>query len=262
MSSQSIKGKNLYLSVFVFLIMLSCNQLTEKSKNEGVSEEISFSKTYTTFEEPNCVANNCATITITSVSLDQNHRINQFIEDKVLETLVPYIKSDGVKSLEKAQVEFFNDFKGFKQAFPESRTPWEIKIAAKIDWMAKSKGFLSLGIETYSYTGGAHANSYTAYYNLTDQGKLLKRKNWLRDKQKLLKVSEEIFREQKRIPASQSLADAGFDFEKDAFALPENIGFSNEKMLLHYNAYEISSYADGPTIIEIPFSRLEGIFKN
>ena len=44
-------------------------------------------------------------------------------------------------------------------------------------------------------------------------------------------------------------------FEENQFTLPENIGLSADAIVLHYNPYEVASYADGSLILEIPLEK-------
>ena len=45
------------------------------------------------------------------------------------------------------------------------------------------------------------------------------------------------------------------------FQLPENIGFSDDGLVLLYNAYEIASYNQGYTEFIIPFDDVESYLK-
>ena len=46
-------------------------------------------------------------------------------------------------------------------------------------------------------------------------------------------------------------------FEEDAFYLPENIGFTPKGIQLLYNQYEVSSFAEGPIEVTIPYNEVK-----
>lgn len=44
-------------------------------------------------------------------------------------------------------------------------------------------------------------------------------------------------------------------FPGNRFDLPDNIGYSTKGLILHYNPYEVASYAEGPVVVTIPYSK-------
>lgn len=48
-------------------------------------------------------------------------------------------------------------------------------------------------------------------------------------------------------------------FEENSFHLPASIGLTQNELILHYNPYEIASYADGPKTISIPIEELKNL---
>jgi hypothetical protein len=50
-------------------------------------------------------------------------------------------------------------------------------------------------------------------------------------------------------------------FEENLFSLPENIGLTAEGIKLHYNQYEVASYADGPIELTLPFPEVKQFLK-
>ncbi len=64
-------------------------------------------------------------------------------------------------------------------------------------------------------------------------------------------------RKENQIPEGGSINATGFWFENDGFYLPETFGISKKSITLHYNQYEIASYAEGPITIEIPLTEVK-----
>ena len=242
--------------LFLSTVLFSCDVALESSSDQNHS--FIFKQVYENYEEPGCQSENCATVGIKKVTIEDSHRLNQYIDDLIKESISTFTKTESSQNVNEAIDAFFSDFKEFKEAFPESRTPWEIQITMTVDWMIQSNGWLSIRTETYSYTGGAHPNYEVQFNNLGTSGKKVTTRDWLKDQSQLEKIAEQYFREEKGILATQTLNDAGYEFV-NGFELPENMGFGKGYLILMYNAYEIGSYADGPTEIKIPISELKGI---
>jgi len=51
----------------------------------------------------------------------------------------------------------------------------------------------------------------------------------------------------------------GYWFEGGKFSLPREFGLSENGIVLHYNVYEIASFADGDLVFEIPYSSMGGM---
>jgi hypothetical protein len=66
------------------------------------------------------------------------------------------------------------------------------------------------------------------------------------------KIAEAEFRRARSIPAGQSLSDAGFTFENEAFALPANFALTDKGISCHYNPYEVGPYVMGATDFTVP----------
>ena len=73
----------------------------------------------------------------------------------------------------------------------------------------------------------------------------------IKNKIDFIKLSEIYF----NLKLQEKLKENGFNdyFFGDSFQLPENIGFSDEGVILLYNVYEIAPYSEGITEFTIPF---------
>lgn len=145
---------------------------------------------------------------------------------------------------EQLATSFIQAYEKLKRDFPEDHFGWEAKIEGKIKY--KSENILNIEINHYSFTGGAHG--YAGLRSLLFDPKTGKQianetlfKNW-----NLFKVfAEAKFRTKYKIPKDQPINSTGMFFEDDVFQVAQNLFFTNEGILLHYNPYEIASYADG-----------------
>ena len=110
-------------------------------------------------------------------------------------------------------------------------------------------------LDTYTMTGGAHgnANKISLLFDpLT--GNKLSLNNVIKDVPGFTALAETDFRENLKIPADKSINSTMFTFTDDKFALPGNIFFMKDSLLLHYNPYEIGPYAIGVTEVTIPYT--------
>ncbi|MEO8253287.1 MAG: DUF3298 and DUF4163 domain-containing protein [Flavobacterium sp.] len=139
---------------------------------------------------------------------------------------------------------FIQTYEKIKKEFPKDHFGWEAKIEGKIKY--KSENIVNIEINHYTFTGGAHG--YAGLRSLLFDPKTGKQignealfKNW-----NLFKVfAEAKFRAKYKIPKEQSINSTGLFFENDVFQVAQNIFFTNDGIVLHYNPYEIAAYADG-----------------
>ncbi len=138
--------------------------------------------------------------------------------------------------------------------------PWLIERT--IDIIGDTLGILTLDVQEFRSTGGAHpltmhllsmmAPSTMKTLSLDD---LVSQDQ----KEKLTAEAEISFRTARRIPPGEDLTKAGFTFPNGKFALTLNVGLTRAGMVFLYNPYEIAPYVFGPTRIAVPWKGLRGI---
>jgi len=138
----------------------------------------------------------------------------------------------------------------------EMAQSWE--LVQNIAVVLNENGLFGLQSNHFSYTGGAHGNTFIANqtYRL-DNANLLSLDSLLipEEKPTFIALCESKFRQGQEIAAQESLEAHGFWFEKDSFQIPDNFGYSPQGLSLIYNSYEIAPYAFG--IIKINLSPAE-----
>jgi len=166
--------------------------------------------------------------------------------------------SDGAQSL-KNYVDLINQYENYYKAFGEELKTndtlnpvinWEATSLVKLNY--QTEYILNFAIEHYNFTGGAHG--YGASKSLIIDavtGRKLDYKYLLTNLDMIKRLGEQQLREKYEIGQGKSLNAYGFFFENDKFELPENIFFNKESIVLHYNQYEIASYAFGPIDLEL-----------
>lgn len=105
------------------------------------------------------------------------------------------------------------------------------------------------------YSGGPHPNGASHMENFeVATGRRLTLADVVAQPFNIFKVGEQVFRKQKGIDPSATLAEGGFSFKEDVFYLPETFGVLPEGLLFVYAPYEIASYAEGEQYLLIPYS--------
>ena len=249
------------LSIFLFVLCSSCQDGASKSvssANKQLIQRDSLSYSYKTFKN------------VSQYFVENEEQIDSayyhisypYFEDTALNRAIhPYIMIDGDDSPELAAESFIL---GYDEFVEENSTntinfPWYKNVISKV-W-TNSPLVLTLATAVDEYTGGAHGNHYTLISNIdiTNKKKIeikdIIEENKIAD---FTKIAENRFRKQENLSQSSSL-EKDFFFENGIFAINDNFGLTKENLVIYYNEYEIRPYADGPTLLEIPYTDFENI---
>lgn len=213
------------------------------------------------FITENCT--NCPKVTIhVPKALDESPisgTINNSVKEEVISLLI-YDDEIEATTIEEAIQSFENGYLELKKMYPDEPMGWEADIEGKVTY--EDQNILTIQINSYSFTGGAHGFSSTRFLNF-DKAKGLEMANmeFFKDPLEFQNFAEGKFRDQEKIPATGSINATGFMFEGDEFYLPENIGFTQEGLQLLYEQYEVASYAEGPIILTLTYKELEPYLK-
>jgi hypothetical protein len=233
--------KNLILIVLV--IFTSC----EKHKPLVFTEEIITPRTQATIElvYPKFEENSKLATTL-------NKTIKQSIAERLVDT------DESVLSMKEAIEKFDTDYKRFIKDFQESQIPWEALVDSEITY--QSQDIICIALNTYINTGGAHGNAFIEFLNFNaETGALLSQDDFLTNRKELTQVAKTHFI--KMLKEESKDLSLGNYFNEDIFKLPEQIGFSDEGLILLYNSYEVLSNPQGITEFTIPFSEVESFLK-
>lgn len=231
--------------VLLFIIAIGC-------KNEN---ELSFKPLH--FKSDTCT--DCPKVEIAIFDFKEDSKIantiNASLKEEVINQLL-YDDNSKVSSIEEAIASFKNGYLALKKMYPDETLGWEATIKGAIVY--ENNDVLTIQIETYIFTGGAHGYSATHFLNF-DKKKGDQLENWqvFKDKNAFEHYAEIKFKLQEGIPENTTINSTGFMFEGDVFYLPANIGFTEKGLQLVYNQYEVASYADGPIIITLPYSEIK-----
>jgi hypothetical protein len=208
------------------------------------------------FSEYSFIYDNHAFVEINIPTADSlsiiGNRINQAVENQISNALNIDDKVV-IMSLPKAIENFDYNYSSFKDDLDEESLRWEASFDGEI--MYESPSIISIGLSSFLNTGGAHSSINISFFNFdSESGNILSIQDIISDLKGFTLLAKGYF--QKAIENKESHAISDYFFG-DEFKLPENIGFSEEGLVLIYNVYEIA-YFDG-SIMEftIPFEEVE-----
>lgn len=203
----------------------------------------------------------CSIITLDVIrargASEVSQKINRHLDSHVI-NLISSEEDTRVNSLEELSEKFLNDYREAAENFFSEEPPWEAYVNEKL--YLRTDTLVSVGITMEIFSGGAHGYKNLTFVNLDPaSGRKLSYNDLFEPD--FLSFVEERFRREQEIPEGDNINSTGFWFEDDAFHLPENIGFTEEKLILVYNAYEIAAYAAGDILMEIPIEEARPFLK-
>lgn len=161
-------------------------------------------------------------------------------------------------NVEAAILAFDEEYKAFKSSFPDNEQVWQLLVETEITYI--SENVISIALNTYIDTGGAHGNDSIIFMNFNpDTGKLYALNDIVTDIDALKELAQTYFKKEVMLlENTESMEDYFFG---EPFKLPENIGFGEDGLIFLYNVYEIASYAEGYTEFQIPYNELDDLLK-
>jgi hypothetical protein len=190
---------------------------------------------------------------------------NEMVKGKINKSIAELFSMDflgGPESVDfKSMMKgFIDEYESFTNEFPDAYQSWFIERTGEVK--LNKENFFSIDYLEYSYTGGAHPNTYITFknFNLSNGEEITLDEIISENKQQeLTKIGEAEFRKLKELTTESDLGQAGFWFENNKFYLNDNFLITDSSLVFYYNNYEITAYAFGPTALEIPFSKIESL---
>ena len=206
----------------------------------------------TTFIEANISTKNNKLVEINVPKATENHEVANQINNEINKTIVAALligeqNNASSNSVEESITTFNNEYNTFNANFPNVSQPWEAQIDGEV--MMQSNEVISIAMTSYVNTGGAHGITQISFLNFEPlTGKRIKNQNLIKNKKAFKDIAIAYFK--------NALAEEDVIFERNTFKLPENIGFSNDGVILIYNQYEIAPYATGIIEFTIPVEKV------
>jgi len=205
----------------------------------------------------------CADIVIEVPYALDDLKISRIINSVIDEEIIYALKFDEtaeVLSVEGAMASFEASYQEMLAEFGPIAEPWEAKVNGAVTF--ENNNIVTVALENYSYTGGAHGYFYKIFLSFNrKRGLEIEPSELFDDQDGFQQLAESKFRAVYEVPVDVNINATGFMFNNDTFHLPENLGFTIDGIELHYNQYEAASYADGPLIIKIPHQEANAFLK-
>lgn len=180
-----------------------------------------------------------------------SEQINRNLDEHLIKLIASETDSD-ISDLDELSEKFLQDYREAAESFSEE-PPWEAYVNENI--YLRSDSIVSIGVTTEIFSGGAHGYKTLTFVNFDPgTGEILTAGEIF--KPEFSSFVEQRFRQEQGIPESDNINNTGFWFDEDTFSLPENIGFTEDKVILVYNSYEIAPYAAGDIRMEIPIEEV------
>lgn len=244
------------------LILTGCKKDTKETPEETNPSDSDLAFTTTTYEKKTSLPckENCANVSIVIPVADSPPVVADSINKKVFNTIRQIVyfgeKPYNAANYEDLMTSFIKSYEDLKKDFPEDDViGWEGKVKGSVDYV--SGKLINIKLNHYTYTGGAHGyegNRSLVFDHKT--GRSLSYKDILKDEEGFKQYAEKKFREKFNIPAGKNINSTGLMFENEKFALPQNIFFREDGLLLYYNSYEIASYAEGQKELFLSYSEV------
>jgi hypothetical protein len=125
--------------------------------------------------------------------------------------------------------------------------PWEVLVDGEVIY--KSKTLVSIAMNSSINTGGAHSNLNFKFYNFdVTTGRKLETSDLISDVSAFTALAKKYYNKE-LLSATNERIEA---FETDTFKLPENIGFSEDGVIVFYDTF--NSAANNVVEFTIPYT--------
>ncbi len=211
------------------------------------------------FSETNFASEEATIIDINIPKFDENSKvsklINEGIEHFVARSINDYGDDFKIKSIEEALNTFSKENKAFNEEFPDVLQPWEVLVDGEVIY--QSSEIVSIAINTYTNTGGAHGNNNIYFLNFNTL-------NGLVFKIEDLVVNNDSFHSLVKRHFRRVIKDVdnyeGFLFG-DEFYLPATIGFNDDGVIILYQAFASAKSLNEIVEFTIPYEELNDHLK-
>lgn len=158
-------------------------------------------------------------------------------------------------------------------SFLNAHTAWikDAEGSPLTNWIAESADtvllnndkYLTLMINAYSFTGGAHGNPTSAVATFdAATGKALAWTDVVTDTAAVKALAEQQFRIAHPELSQTAQGEPAFEFSDTMpFKLADNFGLTDKGIYCHYVHYEVGPYAMGSTEFVIPFEKLGSLYR-
>lgn len=200
-----------------------------------------------------CQGERCPQVSLSWISIDQHPALNDAIKTAVAEMIASDTATSD-NSLSALADAFLADAGDIPMSQQQG---WQLSASARLQ--GRHGPLITLALESYEYTGGAHGLPAVAYLHWHD-GK----KKSLSLADLLVEGQQDAFWDAARQQHQQWLANQDLDQTfRDSwpFQRTDQAYLNENGLVLHYNVYDIAPYAMGQPTLTLPYDQLEGLLK-
>ena len=240
---------NKIIMFIIFFLLISCSQ------KENTKEQLKFD--FTLIKHKETYGNQDINIEIEIQHLLSDDVLIQSINTSIDSAIYSKMNSSN-KSNTITFLQYYNgiieEFNELKKEFPDALSIGYQQVAkSSISFVSDS--LISIYINNYVYSGGAHGMEFREFLNFNPKtGKQVDILSTISQKEQFIQKAKQKLRTQLAMEPEDNWCDFTF---VQKFELPKNIGLIDSGYKLIYNPYEILSYSEGHTEIIIPFNELK-----
>jgi len=202
---------------------------------------------------PDCAIQSCPQVSVSLLKIQKPLSVSMNVKGILEKDIIQILEEEGQESQDIAQA-MANYINNIQTGYPEETSIAglnEVTITTEV--ASTSNILLSVVLDYYKYSGGAHGYGEVYYYNFNPQtGALYSGVSYFKNKEAFLNLAKSKFLKKYNLRDSDALSSKGFFFKDDKFHLPKQIGFTDAEIILLYNPYEIAPYSEGQIELRIP----------
>ncbi|MBL4662844.1 MAG: DUF4163 domain-containing protein [Flavobacteriaceae bacterium] len=209
----------------------------------------------------------CKTEACSSVSIDYLIASgNSIVSEKINTAIASYIidalflgddEKPTAQNIEDAAKDFIMAYRDHQPDIPADLDFGGYEAEVTVRKTYQNEQIISAETIFFMFTGGAHGYGGTSFLNFDiSTGELIQNKGLFVSFSEFVAFAETKFKKANNMAQNDNINASGFWFKDDIFYLPEAIGFDESNLIIVYNSYEITSYASGPIVLEIPLAEV------
>ncbi|MEP0861403.1 MAG: DUF3298 and DUF4163 domain-containing protein [Ignavibacterium sp.] len=157
---------------------------------------------------------------------------------------------------------WFDDFVADTDYTSEFPPDWVFSFETDFRVTFNSKDFISVVLDYYEFTGGAHGNYYSIGYNIrTSDGKVFGISDILKPNS-LQALNEFCAEEIMNMFDANSLNEAGLFEDELNISEDQDFYIIPNALVIQFDPYEVAPYAMGSIDVELEFSKIKNIIKD
>jgi len=188
--------------------------------------------------------------------------INTAILKEIVSRTPSFEEQLAAKTIEEAAKAFIKEAEEIQREEKEIVMPWESSASGQV--LLDLPGIVTVSIQSYAFTGGAHGMSVTQYMVFdTSTGKQLGLADFFKPgfEATLDKLIDRRFRQIRGLSENDPLNSEKGGLFDDKIKHSENFAVTGSGIRFLYNQYDIAPYAAGQIEIELSFDDLRDILK-